>query len=369
MSKTTKKKKSNDNAFFLDYCALSHDEMKALAAGSDADRQAATVALDQVTTKDVTNVQKMSLFSQFITTLFLAFGVPNGVFTIPAVLFLFGTFVFGDVTTTFQLAGLVLVPLAILPQSFIPSTLTSWMACNVCKYFSFRFISEERIPKSSLHIFVAPPHGVFPYGNILSMLIFPALMGFDFKGLAASSALRVPGFKQILRSIGVIDASRQVARSALEKGHSIGISTGGVREVFETNEHHETILLKERIGMIKLAIRTGADLVPCYMFGNTHALSCWAGEGVGGRSLLESISRKVGFATILIYGRFGLPIPYRVPILGVMGKPIPTKQIQCEEPTMEQIEEIQNVLIKEMQDLFERYKDLYGWQETDLIIK
>jgi len=363
------KKTNNDVVEFLDYCALTREEIKALAAGTNADREAATVPIDKVTTNDVTKIQPMPILNQFITILFLAFGVPNGVFTIPAVLLFLGKFVFDNIPATFFVAGIVLVPLAILPQPFIPSTLTSWMAVNVVKYFSFRFITETRISKDQIHIFVAPPHGVFPFGNILSMLIFPALMGFTFKGLAASSALRVPWFKQILRSIGVIDASRDVARKALNGGESIGISTGGVREVFETNEHHETILLKERKGMIKLAIRTGADLVPCYMFGNTHALSCWAGEGIGGRTWLENISRKVGFALIIIYGRFGLPIPYRVPILGVMGMPIPTKQMQCEEPTKEQIDEIQGLLLEEMQNLFERYKNLYGWQDTDLIIK
>lgn len=345
--------------------------MKALAEGTDKDRQAATVPLSSVSTSDVTKIQPMNPFAHFVTVLFLAFGIPNGIFTIPIVLFLLGKYVFCNLQATFIVAALVLLPLAIIPQPFIPSTLTSWMAVNVIKYFSFRFITEARICSSSddIHIFVAPPHGVFPYGNILSMLIFPALHGFTFKGLAASSALRVPLFKQIMRSIGVIDASRDVARRALTNGQSIGISTGGVREVFETNEEHECILLKERIGMIKLAIRTGADICPCYMFGNTHALSCWAGEGVGLRGMLESISRKVGFALIIIYGRFGLPIPYRVPILGVMGKPIPTKQMQCEEPTMEQINEIQQELLEEMQSLFERYKGLYGWEETDLVIK
>jgi hypothetical protein len=78
-------------------------------------------------------------------------------------------------------------------------------------------------------------------------------------------ALRVPIFKQILGSIGVVDASRQTARKSLENyPYTIGISTGGVAEVFETNGDDECIILKERIGLIKLAIRTGADLVPCY---------------------------------------------------------------------------------------------------------
>ena len=345
--------------------------MKALAFGTDADRKAARVPLDddKITTEHVRAIQPMHPFSQFVTTLFLAFGVPNGVFTIPAVLYLFGRFVVGNLKATFGVAALLLLPLAILPQPFIPSTLTSWMACQVIKYFSFRFISETRIRGDQVHIFVCPPHGVFPYGNLLSMLLFPALEGFAFRGLAASSALRVPLFRQVLRSMGVIDASRHVARQALERGHSIGISTGGVREVFETNEEHETILLRERRGVIALAVRTGAELVPCYMFGNTRALSCWAGDGVGARRALERISRRAGFALVIIRGRFGLPVPYRVPILGVMGKPIPTKHVQCEEPTTEQVDEIQTRLIQEMQELFERYKGLYGWQDTDLIIK
>jgi hypothetical protein len=367
MSANKKKKTDEESIEFFDYCALSQTEAKALALGTDADRRAATRPLSKVTTKDVTKIQPMPLFNHIVTVLFLAFGVPNGVFTIPAALWIVGKFVVHNVKATFQVAGLILLPLTILPQPFIPSTLTSWMAMNVVKYFSFRFIGESRLSEKDLCIFVAPPHGVFPYGNILSMLVFPATMGFSFKGLAASSALRVPIFKQILRSIGIIDASRNVAMSALRQGHSIGISTGGVREVFETNEHHECILLKERIGMIKLAIKTGANLVPVYEFGNTHALSMWAGEGIGARGLLERISRKVGFALIIIYGRFGLPIPYRVPILGVMGKPI--KCEKCDDPTSEQIFEIQAILLKEMQELFERYKDLYGWSDTDLVIK
>jgi len=158
--------------------------------------------------------------------------------------------------------------------------------------------------------------------------------------LAASAALAIPGFRQVLGSLGVVDASRSTARKALESfPYTIGISTGGVAEVFETNVGDECILLKERVGLVKLAIRTGADLVPCYLFGNTKLLHCWSGEGLpGGRKFLEKVSRKLGFALIFFYGRWGLPIPFRVPILGVKGKPIPTAHLQCEEPTQAQIE-------------------------------
>ena len=357
-------------AAFLDYCSLSQSEMIRLAQGTDQDRQKATSPLSTVTPEQVREICPMNPFSQAVCMLFLAFGVPNGIFTIPPLVYLIGRFVVGNVQATVVTALLLLLPLSFIPQPFVPSMLQSWMAAQVIKYFSFRFIYEEPFHDHQAHIFVAPPHGVFPYGNILSMLVFPGMMGFPFKGLAASSALRVPIFKQIMCSIGVIDASRSTARQALDEGHSIGISTGGVAEVFQTNAEHECILLKERKGMIKLAIRTGAEIVPCYLFGNTKVLSCWAGEGIpGAHTVLERISRKVGFALILIYGRFMLPIPYRIPVLGVMGKKIPTEQMKCEEPTIEQIDEIQAILLKDMQELFERYKGLYGWEETELMIK
>jgi hypothetical protein len=379
MEKKSKKSgPAREEGQFFDYCSLSIEEIRRLANGTVKDRDVSTTSVSLVTSEQVLTKQKLGFFEELACVLFLSFGVPNGIFTIPTVVFLIGKFVVGDLKLTFAIFGaIVLLPLTILPQPFVPSMLQSWMAVLIVKYFSFRFVFEERPPlrndaDPNYHprIMVAPPHGVFPYGNILAMLIWPSLCGDTFRGIASSAALRPPIFKQILRSIGVIDASRDIARKALEKGESLGISTGGVAEVFETNEDDECIVLKERIGLIKLAIRTGADLVPCYLFGNTKLLSCWAGEGIpGARTILQSISRKLGFALIIIHGRLGLPIPRRIPILAVLGKPIPTHHIQCEDPTKEQIETVQTLLLDEMQDIFERYKGLYGWDEKQLIIK
>lgn len=145
---------------------------------------------------------------------------------------------------------------------------------------------------------------VFPFGNIMTMLSFPIFQGFSFRGAAASSALQMPVFRQLLRGIGAVDASRPSLTKNLNDKKIVGISTGGVAEVFETDNDDETIILRERIGLIKLAITTGAPLVPCYLFGNTKLLSIWTG-GSHGYSTLRAISRKVGFALILFWGRFG----------------------------------------------------------------
>jgi hypothetical protein len=83
----------------------------------------------------------------------------------------------------------------------------------------------------------------------------------------------------------------------LKQKKSIGISTGGVAEVFETNSKtgDEVVVLKSRQGLVKLAMRTGASLVPCYLFGNTQLYSVWYGEeGSSLREIIRSVSRKIG---------------------------------------------------------------------------
>jgi len=376
-TKEEKEASGHPEAEFIDYCSLSVEQSRKMTGGTEQDREKLFIPESKVEKKDVLKVQDMSLGAEIMCMLFLAFVVPTGVFTLPPTIALIGKFIVGDVKLAFKVFGLLLVPLAILPQAYIPSTLQSYLAIQLCKYFSLRFIFEERPPHQDPNndkyhpiIMVAPPHGVFPYANILAMLAFPPIFGQTFRGLASSAALKTPIFKQVLRSIGVVDASRDVARKTLEGGESIGISTGGVAEIFFTNAADECILLKERIGMIKLAIRTGASLAPCYMFGNTKLLNCWAGEGVpGARFVLEKISRKLGFATILIYGRFFVPVPFRKPVLAVMGRHIPTHHIQCEDPTPEQIEMIQKELLSEMERIFDTYKHHYGWDDKKLIIK
>lgn len=205
---------------------------------------------------------------------------------------------------------------------------------------------------------------MFDVGNIITMIAFPSTMGHSFRGLAASAALLTPIFRQFLGTIGCIDASASVAKKTLERNKTIGISTGGVAEVFETNNKDQVIVLKSRMGIIKLAFRTGADLVPCYLFGNTELLSLYTGGSW--HDFFCSLSRKIGFATIVFWGRFGLPVPYRIPILGVMSAPIPVPK--KEDPTEQELQEYHQLLMDRMVALFEEHKHYYGWGDKKLVI-
>ncbi|RYH10722.1 hypothetical protein EON65_39335 [archaeon] len=75
----------------------------------------------------------------------------------------------------------------------------------------------------------------------------------------------------------------------------------------------------------------------------------------------------VGFGLILFWGRFFLPVPYRVPIVGIMAKPIDVPHTDT--PTDEEVDKYHTILMDEMVKLFDKHKSKYGWGNKKLIIK
>lgn len=318
-----------------------------------------------VTVDEVKRIEPMSFKFEAIAT-FVWFLIPGFGIAFPVL-----------VAALWALAGwpsaaiavAAVAPLAIAPYTFRDENLRWDRYRALVKYFSFKGVyykGHGPWTKGKPYILVAPPHGVFPYGNLATMVAWPALTGHSFNGLAASAVFSAPVFRQILGSMGAIDAGRKSAGAALAAGRTIGISSGGVAEIFETNstDGTETIILNNRKGLVKLALRHGAAIVPCYLFGNTAALSVWY-DPFG---VMRSISRKFGFALILFWGRLGLPIPYRVPILGAVGVPIEVPK--CDgEPTKEDIETYHAKLLTGEAELFDDTKALYGWQDKSLVVR
>lgn len=151
----------------VDFCSFSDAEVRDLSTGNDAGRSKVTIPLSKAKKEDILKQQKMVFFEEVLMVLFLACGVPTGVFVIPGITFLVGRFVLNDVALAFKALGLIMLPLTLLPQPFVPSALRSWIAIHFAKYFSFRLLFEERPlakdlnnPKYRPQIMVAPPHGV-----------------------------------------------------------------------------------------------------------------------------------------------------------------------------------------------------------------
>lgn len=147
---------------YLDLGALNLQELKDMANGTEKDRADKLKPLKGVTKEQVLAEAPLTFTEHLAAILLLAFGPPNGVFSFPAVLFLVGYFIVGNVAQTFLWFGvLVLAPLALIPQPYIKSSTESWLSWVVIKYFSAKFITEQEVSPNGRHIYVGKLRDLF----------------------------------------------------------------------------------------------------------------------------------------------------------------------------------------------------------------
>ncbi|KAG6579836.1 2-acylglycerol O-acyltransferase 2 [Phytophthora cinnamomi] len=93
--------------------------------------------------------------------------------------------------------------------------------------------------------------------------------GINIRVLGASAMFYVPLGREMCLWMGGVDASRSTGEELLKKGYIIVIYPGGVPEIFKTdpNSKETQLVLKKRLGFIKLAMRERAGLIPTFVFG------------------------------------------------------------------------------------------------------
>lgn len=255
----------------------------------------------------------------------------------------------------------VLAASFLVPAGLRQGVLHSHVATLMLKYFSFKIVWNTRLDPKDRHILAAHPHGAFPVGNMLSLIVAPDGAGFYVRALAASAALYVPFYRQLLGWIGAVHASRSEAHRLMvsSEPHGIGLNPGGIAEIFHVNDSEdETIYLRHRKGFVRLALEHGAVLVPGYCFGNTQCLKVVTDRW----GVCKRVSRALRVSLVLIFGRFGLPIPFRTPIAAVMGPPIRCPKVPS--PPPELVDEYHKRFMDELVEVFNLHKTAYGWPES-----
>lgn len=82
--------------------------------------------------------------------------------------------------------------------------------------------------------------------------------------MTLSSNFKIPFYRDIILGMGLCSVSKRSCERALRLGNgsSIGIVVGGAAESLNANPGTADLILKKRLGFIKIAMRNGADLVP-----------------------------------------------------------------------------------------------------------
>jgi Diacylglycerol acyltransferase len=215
------------------------------------------------------------------------------------------------------IASPVLISILLPP---VPSPMIIRRLSPMLDYFDYEQIVESKPVDvranmrngTGTYIFATQPHGVVSLCGICSAVTADK----DFQGRliptgVAEAVLSTPILKQVMGIFSLISASKDSLVRNFKKGGvegSVVLYVGGIAELFVSSAKEETLYLSKRRGFIKLALQSGVDVVPIYLFGNTTCLTVLKTE------MLAALSRKTQVSLTYFWGRFMLPIPRPVKV-------------------------------------------------------
>ena len=239
-------------------------------------------------------------------------------------------------------------------------------------YFAAKLIKTTDLDTKSNYIFGFHPHGVLSVSALINFATEATGFSELFPGITPHMmTLRIllafPFFRDIVLAQGLVDVSREsieyVCGDSKQCGNAGIIVVGGAAESLLARPGNCTLKLKNRKGFVRMAIKTGAHLVPVYSFGETDFfLQAANPEGSRLRRFQEFARKWLKFAPVLFYGRgiftnVGL-LPMRRKMVTVVGAPIPvTKNVN---PTSFEVNQLHEVYVEKLKDLFDKYKRKYS---------
>ncbi|KAF2886935.1 hypothetical protein ILUMI_19238 [Ignelater luminosus] len=257
------------------------------------------------------------------------------------------------------------------------------------KYLKDYFpLNLERVPWVELdpkrnYLFCCFPHGMLSTGVFSA---FGTTVG-GFRDwfpnhtpvpLTLTQHFHMPFFRELAYSLGGCCASANSINWLLSTpggGKAAILVVGGAAESFNCRPGQYRLVLKNRKGFVKLALKNGAPLVPVFSFGETDIFNQVDNpEGSLLRKIQEGIRKVIGIAPALPLGRgffqynFGL-VPLRRPVTTVVGRPLDIEKI--ENPTREEVNNVHEKFVARLIELFEEQKHHYlkDPENTSLIIE
>lgn len=202
--------------------------------------------------------------------------------------------------------------------------------------------------------------------------------------LTLDSNFQLPFYREYALSLGLGSVSKESCENILSKGgyngegmgRAVTIVVGGARESLEAQPHNVRLILKRRKGFVKLAVRTGADLVPVLSFGENELYEQVRKDEHPYVHRAQLLVKKImGFTIPLFHARgvFNYDVgmmPYRRPLNIVVGHPIHVEQCEYDQPDPEYVDKLHEQYIQELERLWEEHREEFSPEsEPELQIK
>ncbi|KAF0875977.1 DG2L6 protein, partial [Crocuta crocuta] len=243
-------------------------------------------------------------------------------------------------------------------------------------YFPIKLVKTHDISPEHNYIIVNHPHGVLSYGVFINFATEATGFSRIFPGITPSvgtleGIFWIPIVREYVMSMGICPVSELALKYLLTQkgsGNAVIIVVGGAAEALLCRPGASTIYLKERKGFVKLALETGAYLVPSYSFGENevHNQEIFP-EGTWLRffqkTFQDTFKKILGLNFCTFHGRgltrgsWGL-LPFNRPIT----TPLPIPRI--EKPSKKTVDKYHALYINALCKLFDQHKVQCGFPET-----
>ena len=225
-------------------------------------------------------------------------------------------------------------------------------------------------PDPAPKMFAYHPHGHVGAGLFIGMHTnackFNEIYGEKRLTMVSNYLLFYPIIGFFAHLIGFIQASKEMVNKAFRNGYNILVIPGGVREQYVNGRDRKAIrlVLKNRKGFIRLAIQNGAEIVPCFGFGETQMYS----EAAFLSDTRHSIYERFHIPTALPVGKYNSLFPHtpKEGINVVCGKGFILPKIK--EPEDYIVDAYHAKYIKELKRLYNQHKERYNHTDIPLYI-
>ena len=249
---------------------------------------------------------------------------------------------------------------------------------TMADYFPVRLHKSVDLDPKGNYLFGYHPHGIIGVGALITFAtnatgFEQAFPGLDLRLLTLASNFYLPFTREILLAMGINSVKKESVETNLTRrpGASVAIVVGGAAEALDARPGWAVLTLARRKGFVKLAMKTGASLVPVFAFGENdifdqvdnpdgsqlRRFQTWTKQLIGvtppafyGRSLSRGIMRRIF--------RSGAGVmPKRESIEVVVGHPI--KCPKMAEPSVKQIDEYHQKYISALKELYDTHRRLF----------
>ena len=235
------------------------------------------------------------------------------------------------------------------------------------EFFKASIVKTHDLSPEKTYLFGCHPHGIVALSG-------PCMWGSEATQFSAkfphirraigvvNFGLICPVAREFAVGTGCISADRPSVEQALKSGTSVVLYPGGACEALVAGSADGVnLVLRDRFGFVKLALETGASLVPSFTFGENDAFEQVTSDKL--RKTQIKLMKLFGFSLPLIkpYNPLLPIVPKQVNLTTVVGAPIDVAKMEKSDPRFnDEVRRLHARYIVELVALHATHKATYG---------